>query len=183
MTARKTVGLCSCLRLTQHFCSHSWSPFEVSFCQSRLTESREEPTMKPESPRLEDAYTGRQGNESWEEPPRFRRHASAGLGLSTDSRPTRGFPPASSSVNSLRGRDARALSTNRRVFLTRPGSSRRLRQKRRCRPWIRHALANHIHELAVVHRLLEESCGSRLQRLLFVELRTTGGQHNDGDTR
>src|SRR5882762_5666375 len=37
--------------------------------------------MKPESPRLEDAYTGRQGNESREEPPRFRQHAFPGAVL------------------------------------------------------------------------------------------------------
>jgi hypothetical protein len=37
--------------------------------------------MKPESPSLEDAYTGRQGNESWEEPPRFRQHAFPGTVL------------------------------------------------------------------------------------------------------
>ena len=145
MIARKAVGLCPCLRLAQHLCSHSWSPFEVSFCQSRLTESREEPTMNPESPSLEDGYTGRQGNESWEEPPRFRQHAFPGtvltwVGLSieghalfarirrlvwvlstsgryrADSRPTRGFHPASSSVNSLRRHDARARSNHRRAF-------------------------------------------------------------------
>jgi hypothetical protein len=37
--------------------------------------------MKPESPRLEDAYTGRQGNESREEPPRFRQRAFPGAVL------------------------------------------------------------------------------------------------------
>jgi hypothetical protein len=171
--------------------------------------------MKPESPRLEDAHRGRQGNESREGPPRFRQHAFPGTVLHrhrshrhrsgcplktcvarpqyvgwfgvclhrADSRPTRAFPQAGSSLNSSRSRDAIALSTNRRVFLTRRGPSCRLRQKCRCRPWIRHALANHIEELAVVHRLLEESRGPRLQRLLFVELRTAGGQHNDRDTR
>jgi len=108
--------------------------------------------MKPESPTLEDAYTGRQGNESREEPPRFRQHAFPGTVLQRSSCPLKNlrgslacvgcfgfvcigpipdqlalFPQASSSVNSFRSRDATALSTNRRVFLTRCGPPRRLR--------------------------------------------------------